>query len=67
MLTGGIYLFLHRFFKEELYLEKTQSQQNSVGANLAIDWFGRFGDASKLMDLELKLILRSKRARAYLI
>ena len=67
MLTGGIYLFLHRFFKEELYLEKTQSQQNLVGANLAIDWFGRFGDASKLMDLELKLILRSKRARAYLM
>lgn len=67
LLTGGIYLFLHRFFKEELYLEKTQSQQNLVGANLAIGWFDRFGDAGKLMDLELKLILRSKRARAYLM
>lgn len=67
LLTGGIYLFLHRFFKEELYLEKTQSQQNLVGANLSIGWFDRFGDAGKLMDLELKLILRSKRARAYLI
>jgi len=67
LLTGGIYLFLHRFFKAELYLEKTQSQQNLLGANLAIDWFDHFGDAGKLMNLELKLILRSKRARAYLM
>lgn len=67
LLAGSLYLFLHRFFKEELYLEKTQSQQNLLGANLSVDWFDRFGDAGKLMDLELKLILRSKRARAYLI
>ena len=67
LLTGGIYVFLHRFFKQELYLEKTQSQQNLLGANLSIDWFDRFGDAGKLMNLELKLILRSKRARAYLM
>lgn len=67
LLTGGIYLFLHRFFREELYLEKTQSQQNLLGSNLSFDWFDRFGDAGKLMNLELKLILRSKRARAYLI
>ncbi len=67
VLSGGLYLFLHRFFKEELYLEKTQSQQNLMGANLSVDWFDRFGDAGKLMNLELKLILRSKRARAYLI
>ncbi len=67
LLTGGIYLYLHRFFKQELYLEKTQSQQNLFGANLSIDGFDRFGDAGKLMNLELKLILRSKRARAYLM
>ncbi len=67
LLASSLYLFLHRFFREELYLEKTQSQQNLMGANLSVDWFDRFGDAGKLMDLELKLILRSKRARAYLI
>ena len=67
LLASSIYLFLHGFFRQELYLEKTQSQQNLMGANLSVDWFDRFGDAGKLMDLELKLILRSKRARAYLI
>lgn len=67
LLTGGLYLFLHQFLKKELYLEKTQSAQNLVGSNLSIGWFNRFGDAGKLMDLELKLILRSKRARAYLM
>jgi len=67
LLASSIYLFLHGFFRQELYLEKTQSQQNLVGANLSIDWFDRFGDTGKLMDLELKLILRSKRARTYLI
>jgi len=67
LLASSLYFFLHRFFREELYLEKTQSQQNLMGANLSVDWFDRFGDAGKLMDLELKLMLRSKRARAYLI
>jgi len=65
VLSGGLYLFLHYFFKKELYLEKAQSAQNLVGSNLSIGWFDRFGDAGKLMDLELKLILRSKRARSY--
>ncbi len=65
VLTAGLYFFLHYFFKKELYLEKAQSAQNLVGSNLSIGWFDRFGDAGKLMDLELKLILRSKRARHY--
>ncbi|MEM1124616.1 MAG: DUF5687 family protein, partial [Bacteroidota bacterium] len=63
----GWYLFLHRFFQKALNLERSPSEQNLLGANLAIGWFDRFGDAGKLMDLELKLILRSKRARAYVI
>ena len=67
LLASSIYLFLHRFFREELYLEKAQSQQNLMGANLSVDWFDRFGNVGKLMELELKLILRSKRARAYFI
>lgn len=67
LLSGGLYFLLHRFFKQNLYLDNSQSDKNLLGANLSIGWFDRFGDAGKLMDLELKLMLRSKRARAYLI
>ena len=67
LLSGGLYFVLHRFFKNQLYLEHTQSEKKLLGANLSIGWFERFGDAGKLMDLELKLMLRSKRARAYLM
>lgn len=66
-LSGLLYFLLHRFFRQNLYLENVQSNQQLLGANLSIGWFDRFGDAGKLMDLELKLMLRSKRARAYLI
>lgn len=67
LLSIGLYFGLHRSFRQSLYLENTKSEKNLLGANLSIGWFDRFGDAGKLMDLELKLILRSKRARAYLI
>jgi len=66
-LSISLYFLLHRSFRQSLYLENTKSEKNLLGANLSIGWFDRFGDAGKLMDLELKLMLRSKRARSYLI
>ncbi|MEM6319527.1 MAG: DUF5687 family protein [Bacteroidota bacterium] len=66
-LAALLYGILFQFFKKQLYLENTKSEKQLLGANLSFGWFDRFGEAGKLMDLELKLMMRSKRARAYVL
>lgn len=62
-----VFALLHAYFKKQLHLNVQQAQSGGFGSNLKLGWFGRFGRPGKLMDLELRLILRAKRARAYLL
>lgn len=64
--VAGMYLYLFNYFKSFL---KVENQRDSEGLvqSLNLGYFGRFGKAGQLMDLELRLIIRSKRARSYLL
>jgi hypothetical protein len=66
LLAGGMYAYLYRYFKRHLTVE-SQSEGEAFVPNLSLGFFSRFGRAGKLMDLELRLLLRAKRARSYLI
>ncbi len=59
------FFLLKKWFTNKLHDEKGKGSSMPVTAQFKIDWFGRFGQAGKLMDLEVRLILRSKRARSY--
>lgn len=62
------YTFLYRWFLSYLTVEKLQNNGLAeFGGHLKFGWFDRFGTPGKLMNLELRLMMRSKRARAYLI
>lgn len=62
-----IYYALRSYFAKKLYVDSVEKSFAFSGVGLKLSWFGRFGLAGRLMDLELRLILRSKRARAYLL
>ncbi|MCA1762032.1 MAG: DUF5687 family protein [Flavobacteriales bacterium] len=66
-LALGVYTALNGYFKKQLHINLQESQGGGFGSNLKLGWFGRFGRPGKIMDLELRLILRAKRARAYLL
>jgi hypothetical protein len=66
IVSGGIYFYLHGYFKKHLKVKK-EIKEGAYLQNIQIGFFSRFGRAGKLMDLELKLLIRSKRARAYLL
>lgn len=66
-LALGVYTALHGYFKKQLHFNLQQSQGGGFGNSLKLGWFGRFGRPGKIMDLELRLILRAKRARSYLL
>lgn len=67
LLAGGVYFLSHRFFIHHFSLDTPQTAKQLFSPTLPIGLFNRFGKAGILMDLELKLMLRSKRARAYLM
>jgi len=66
-LASILYIGLQRFLTNNLNLEEANADRKFYGSSMPIGWFTRFGQAGTLMDLELKLMLRSKRARAYVI
>jgi len=65
-LASGAYFYLFTYFKKHLTAEKEVKDEKYL-QNINLGFFGRFGRAGRLMDLELKLLLRSKRARSYLL
>ncbi|MCZ4407877.1 DUF5687 family protein [Cryomorphaceae bacterium 1068] len=66
LISVGVYLYLFSYFKKYLTAEK-ESKDETYLQNINLGFFGRFGRAGRLMDLELRLLLRSKRARSYLL
>jgi hypothetical protein len=64
-LVTGTYLYLFSYFKKHLTAEK-ETKDETYLQNISLGFFGRFGRSGRLMDLELRLLLRSKRARSYL-
>jgi hypothetical protein len=62
------YILLYRWFLVHLTLDKLPNASISeYGKHFNFSWFNRLGEPGKLMNLELRLMFRSKRARAYLI
>lgn len=66
ILTGIFYFIAHRFFVSNFSLDTNQTSANLFGQTIPNGLFDRFGEAGKLMDLEIKLMLRSKRSMTYL-
>lgn len=64
--SAGLYLYLFSYFQKHLTAEQETSDETYL-QNINLGFFGRFGRAGRLMDLELRLLLRSKRARSYLM
>ena len=67
LLAGALYGISHRFFTQNFTLDTQDGDRQLFASTLPIGWFSRFGKAGILMDMEIKLMLRSKRARAYLM
>jgi len=67
LLAGGLYFISHRLFTDSFTLDTPQTSKQLFAAAVPTGLFDRFGKAGILMDLEMKLMLRSKRARAYLM
>lgn len=63
----GTYLLAYQYYKKHAYLEEigTREKMWVMGDNISL--FNRFGLAGAVADLELKLILRHKKSRNYLI
>jgi len=59
-----IYFASYRSFKDHIYLDQSSKDTPFVFSNATLPFLDRFGEAGKYMDLELKLILRNKRARS---
>lgn len=66
ILAVVIYFIAHRFFVSNFSLDANQTTANLFGQTIPSGLFDRFGEAGKLMDLETKLMLRSKRSMTYL-
>lgn len=66
-LAGCMYLFSFRFFRDHLTLDTQVSSNHLFASAIPSGIFSRFGKAGTLMELEVKLILRSKRSRGYLV
>lgn len=64
-ITG--YLIIFRRYLGSAYLEEGPKQAFSLFGGSGTNLFSRFGIAGTLADMELKLILRHKKSRGYLI
>jgi len=67
LLGGAFYGITHRFFTDNFTLDTNQESSYLFGQSLPKGLFERFGEAGKLMELEIQLMLRSKRSRTYLL
>ena len=62
--TIALYFLTFKTLDQIAYLEDSNSSENSISnVNIGSGLFARFGKAGKMMEMELKLILRNKRAR----
>ncbi len=58
------YILTYKTLNQIAYLEDNKSSEESISnINIGSGLFARFGKAGKMMEMEVKLILRSKRAR----
>jgi hypothetical protein len=62
-----LYAFLHRFFVKNMSIEAKNQTTNNFVDSINVTGLDRFGEAGKLMDLELKLIQRSRRAKSQVL
>ena len=61
---GVLFYFLnYRFLQSNMYVEDIITRQVSEASSIHLGFLDRFGDAGKLINLELKLIWRNKRSR----
>lgn len=67
LIAIALYFITHRFFTNNFTLDTQEASRHLFASALPIGLFSRFGKAGILMDLEIKLMLRSKRARTYLM
>src|SRR5690554_883087 len=63
----ALIFWLYKLFIKEITYTKTSGETISAGYLPVKGIFSRFGKYGILMDLELRLIMRSKRARSFLI
>ncbi len=61
------YLLIHRTYRSKAYLDSVSRKGMDFLSGTHKDLFSRFGVAGMYADTELKLILRHKRSRSYLI
>lgn len=67
MIFVGTYFLAFYYFREHAYLEELGKRQKTQVFGETVSFFNRFGLAGAIADLELKLILRHKKSRSYLI
>jgi len=61
------YFLTYKTLNQIAYLEDNKSSEESISnVNIGSGLFARFGKAGKMMEMELKLILRNKRAKTML-
>jgi len=66
-LFGGGFIFIERFYQKNAYLEALNPIKKRSLFSGSYTLFERFGPAGTMADLELKLMLRHKKSRAYLV
>jgi hypothetical protein len=66
-LLGILFYWLnYRFLQSNMYVEDIVTRQVSEAGTIHLGFLDRFGQAGKLMNLEMKLIWRNKRSRMIL-
>ena len=62
--TGAIYFFSYKTLSKIAYLEDAKPSEETISSlNIGSGLFAKFGKAGKMMEMEVKLILRNKRAK----
>ena len=68
LLMLGMYFFLHRYFMGQAYLEDIGTGRGGADVKgYDLHFLDRFGKIGEFIQLEIKLILRNKRPKSYLI
>ena len=66
--VAGVYMLNYRYISQNMYLDELVVKKKKQGGELkSLGYLENFGEMGRLMILELKLILRSKRPRTTLI
>jgi len=66
-LLVGVYFFIYRFFKRNIYLDSfAKSEAQTLVSSSELNLFNRFGKIGELMNLEMKMIWRNGRSRTFL-